>query len=53
MSEVMTRTVEGTHIIFLRHIMGKRARRNTYGTWVIPEAVEVLRSVGMQTEATF
>ena len=42
MSEVMTRTVEGTHIRFIRQIMVNREQRNTYGTWETPVYREVV-----------
>ena len=52
-SEVMTRTVEGTHISFLRHITVNRVWINTYGTWETLEAGKVLRSSGIQTSTTY
>ena len=52
-SEVMTRTVEGTHISFLRQITVNRAQINTDGTWDTPEAVKLLRSSGIQTLTTY
>ena len=51
--EVMTITVEVTHISFLKQIMGNMTQRNTEGTWVTPASGEVLREYVMQTSATY
>ena len=53
MSEEMVRTVEETHVGFLRKIAGNRAWRTTNGMWEIPVDGDVLRAVGMNTEATY
>ena len=53
MLEVMTRTTKGIHIRLLSHTMGKRLRIKIDGTWVTPEAGEVLGASGMQTLATY
>ena len=47
------RVVEGTHVVLLRKIKGKRSRRTTYGTWETPAAVEVLRAAGMHMSVTY
>ena len=51
-SDVTTRTVEGTHIRSPIQTTGKRAQRNTDGTWVTPADGEVLRESGIQTLST-
>ena len=49
----MTRTVEGTHISFLRYIMGNRAHKNKDWMWESPVAGEVLRASVMKTSSTY
>ena len=38
MLDEMTRMVEGTHVRFLRKILGKREQRNTYDMFLAQEA---------------
>ena len=49
----MERTVEGTHISFLRYITGNRAHINTDGTWVISTDEEVLKEAGIKTASIY
>ena len=52
MLEAMLRTVEGTNVVLLKHIMGKRTQRTTNRTWEKPTAGEVLRVDGIHKAAT-
>ena len=52
-SEVMSRTVERTHIILLRYTMGKRLCRNIDGMWETTESRDVFSAAGMHTVATY
>ena len=49
----MMRTVEGTHVVFLSQIMGRRDHITIYGTWGLTAAGEVLREYGMHTAAIY
>ena len=53
MAEVTTRTMDVTHISFLRQITVNRAQINTDGTWDTQEAVKLLRSSVIQTLTTY
>ena len=53
MSESMTRTVEGTNLVFLKYSTRKRARRTKYGTWATPVTINGLNANGMQTSGTY
>ena len=53
MSEAMVRTVEGTRVVFLRQITGKRVWITIDGMWETLAIGEFLRADGMQKEATY
>ena len=50
LSSIMDRTVEGTHIRFLRQITGKRAWRKADGIWVTTKAEVVREAADNQLE---
>ena len=49
----MARILEGTYVGFLQKITGNRARKTTNRMWETPADEEVLRTVGMNTAATY
>ena len=49
----MEKNVEGSHMGFLRQIMGKRARRIVDRTWETTREEVVQESAGTQSEMTY
>ena len=52
-SVAMGRKIEGSHIVLVRQIMGKQARRIGDGMWETPGEEVVLEAVGMQSEMVY
>ena len=46
LSEAMTKTLEGFHMVFIRQVTGKKAKINWDRTWRIAAAESVLKEVG-------
>ena len=53
MSNATMKDVEGTHEGLLFHIKEKQVMRQADGDWETPEAEELLRATGMQSEAEY
>ena len=49
----MARMVEGTHVGFLQKFTGNRSQKTTNRMWETPADEEVLRTVGVNTAATY
>ena len=51
--DMMIRTVDSTHVDFLRRITGKQERFQADGSWETPAYKNVIQAVGMKTEAMY
>ena len=49
----MERKAEGTHMVFMRHIMEKKARREADGIWETPKEEVFQEAAGTQSEMTY
>ena len=50
---MMMRTVDSTHVGFVRQITGKRERQKSDGSWETSAAKEVLQALGTRLLATY
>ena len=49
--DAIMRAVDEIHVELLRHITGKRRRRQAYGSWETPVAEGLLQATEMQSSA--